>query len=111
MPPPVAADIELVISELTSNAVEQDPTSLVWLSVAIADGAVYLTVANQSTGELLSDPPDQPQQGEPSTGLDEGGRGLPIVQALVDGMWIRSDTEWTSVSCLRRFGSSSSHSS
>ena len=92
--------IELVIAELASNAVEQRPSSTVKLDLAVTESEVVLSVANRATGETLPQVPD-------SSARDDGvladrGRGLAIVAALTDEMWVDSDGDWTSVSCLRR---------
>lgn len=106
VPSPVAADVELIIAELLTNAVEQEPTKPVRLDVAIVDGAIYVSVANRSVDDSAIDLPG-------STGgtidgvLADRGRGLQIVSALADGVWVHGDGEWTSVNCLKRFDQSS----
>lgn len=105
VPPAAAADVELIIAELASNAVEQDPAGLVRLEVALVDGAVHLTVANRSRGRPTIDlaaTPD-PQSGRGDDVLADRGRGLRIVRALSDDLRLDHDEGWTSISCLVRF--------
>ena len=106
IPPATIADVELVLAELTSNAVEQEPNLPVRLEVAVADGAVHLTVANQSTGEPQVELAASPDGGADSDVLADRGRGLMIVRALTDELWVDRDTGWTSISCLLRFDQS-----
>lgn len=101
----VAADVELIIAELVTNAVEQEPTMPVRLDVAIADGAIYVSVANRSVDDSAIDLPGS--TGGTIDGVLDRGRGLQIVSALADGVWVHADGEWTSVSCLKRFDQSS----
>ena len=102
----VAGDVELIVSELASNAVEQEPGAPVRLTIALIGSGVLVTVSNQSTGAipLTEWRPD----GTPVAGgrdLPERGWGLGIVEALTDGLWCDEVDGWTSVACLRRFSS------
>ena len=108
VPPDIAADIELVIGELTSNAVDQASPLPVSLGVAITDDSIVLTVANQTSGSTPSAFPTDDDRSREHELLSERGRGLAIVKALTDEMWIDTDEESTRVRCVRRFGSSSS---
>ncbi len=105
IPAVIAADVELVIAELLSNAVEQEPVEPIRLAVAIADDAIYLSVSNRLAGGAAS--VDLPATGEelpePRDELADDGRGLYIIRALTDRLWFEGDDEWTTVSCLRRF--------
>lgn len=106
IPAVIAADVELVIAELLSNAVEQEPSEPIRLEAAIADDAIYLSVSNRVTGggatsvHLPTNGEDLPA---PSGELAEDGRGLYIIRALTDRLWFEGDDDWTTVSCLRRF--------
>ncbi len=92
-------DLELVVAELISNAVEQCPAEPVEVLVVADGSSIRLTVTNHrpsgSLDELLADAPD-PER------LADRGWGLAIVHALVDGMWLHGDENSTSVSCLRK---------
>jgi anti-sigma regulatory factor (Ser/Thr protein kinase) len=99
----VVADLELVIAELASNAVEQEPIAPVRLTIVITAAEAIVTVANESTGTMLehrSAPGDE--IGAEGEALAERGWGLGIVQAVVDELWVDNTDGWTSVSCLRR---------
>jgi anti-sigma regulatory factor (Ser/Thr protein kinase) len=100
VPAPTAADLELVVSELTANAVAQQPPGPVSLEVVVSGGAVRVTVANQRTGnQRLSGP--RGADSEPDVLADQG-RGLSIVGALTDEVTIEVTGGWTSVTCVRR---------
>lgn len=105
VPSPLAADVELIIAELLANAVEQEPTMPIRLDVAIADGAIQVTVANRSTDDAAFDL-RRSAGGSAADGLAERGRGLQIVDALADGVWVHSGNGWTSISCLKRLDQS-----
>jgi anti-sigma regulatory factor (Ser/Thr protein kinase) len=105
---PVVADIELVVSELISNAVEQGPTDPIHLTLAVTAVGVMVTVTNRTTGPSLADRPDWgPAGGRHGGDLAERGWGLGIVEALTDGLWIDDVDGWTSVRCFRRLDSPS----
>jgi len=109
VPPLVVSDLELIMSELISNAVEQQPKLPVRLAVSITHYAVHLTVTNSTNGstgvstaliEAIGNGPGH----DP---LAERGRGLAIVKALAADLQIVGDREWTSIKCLVRFDRSS----
>jgi len=102
----VAVDVELIIAELVTNAVEQEPTMPVRLDVVIADGAIYVSVANRSVDDSAIELPGS-ADGSIDGVLADRGRGLQIVSALADGVWVHGDGEWTSVRCLKWFDQSS----
>ncbi len=100
----VAGDVELIVSELASNAVEQHPEAPVRLTIALTGNGVLVTVANEASGDVPIDewrPDGGPIGG--GRGLPERGWGLGIVEALTDGLWCDEADGWTSVACLRRF--------
>ena len=101
VPAPVATDMELIVSELTSNAVAQDPPAPIRLEVAVSRDAIRVTVANRPTSDR---PPTTDRGPKPAHDvLADGGRGLSIVEALTDEMRVETADGWTSVTCLRRF--------
>ena len=103
VPAVIAADVELVIAELLSNAVEQEPVEPIRLEVAIADDAIYLSVSNRTGGSAVGLPATGEDLPDPTGELAEDGRGLYIIRALTDRLWFNGDDDWTTVSCLRRF--------
>lgn len=107
VPPAVADDIELVIGELASNAVEQQPDVAVRLDVSVTCFAVQVTVTNETTSPAGLELPPEGSGGPAGDPLSERGRGLPIVRALTDDLWVETKGRWTSVSCQRRFDQAS----
>ena len=93
-----AADLELIIAELASNAVEQQPAAPVRLTITISPSEVAVRMANKSTGEPLRS--DEPDLADGS--LAERGRGLAIVDALTDELtWEDVADGWTVIRCRR----------
>ncbi len=100
VPIATAADLELIIAELCSNAVDQEPDQPIHLALTIASTIVLLTVSNRiglRTEPIANEVPDQH-----TTRLSERGRGLSIVTALADCFEIERAAGWTSVHCFRR---------
>lgn len=96
----LSADLELVVAELTSNAVEQGPTEPVRLDVTLNSDLVRVTVANAGSGfDLSSNPTSLPDNGV----LTDRGRGLHIIEALTDSLWVEQSDGWTTVGCILRF--------
>ena len=90
-------DLGLVVSELTTNAVEASPSNLaVEIAMAYEDDAISVTVANCGR---------EPFAFEPITAGDvlrEQGRGLQIVEALTGAVHTSYDPPVTTVSCRRQ---------
>lgn len=93
----IAADVELTAAELLSNAVDQRPGAPVELLVTLLDSRILVTVTNRHSTEERLHLPEPSDDDDP---LKERGRGLDIVEALADGMWVNGDQTSTSVSCL-----------
>ena len=98
----LAADLELVISELTTNAVEQRPSAPVRLELAITDADVVVTVTNEATGTVPELPRGTDHDDRIHHALNDRGWGLGIVEALTDELWLGGDAARTSISCRRR---------
>ena len=83
----VADDLEVVFSELVANAASaaDDPSGRVRVTARYAGGSVTLEVTNAHQAPLRPVPWDL------EDGLREGGRGLLIVQALVDELEMGQD--------------------
>ena len=93
---PLVDDVELVVAELLANAVESEPDAPAELDLLLDGGRAHVTISNHTD---LDDPIDIPVRpaGDP---LAEGGWGLTIVAAVVDGMWIHRRDSVLSVTCL-----------
>lgn len=102
IPSTVIADLELIVAELASNAVEQQPTEPIRLVVDLSDAGVHVSVANQIAGGGRTDGDADPWPAATAVPLQERGWGLGIVRALTDGFWVNEANGWTLVSCLRR---------
>jgi len=89
----VSADAQLVVSELTSNAVEASPDEPYSVAAWIDAGTLCITVTNRSNAEL---PP--PGDWSPETVLAPQGRGLLIVKALSAAVHIDQTDHETVVS-------------
>jgi anti-sigma regulatory factor (Ser/Thr protein kinase) len=103
VPPDVAGDVELIIAELATNAVEQEPGAPVRLELATTGEAVIVAVTNQTDDHQR---PKRPGDAATSPGDDlpaERGWGLTIVEALGDELWIDGDERSTTVRVLRRY--------
>ncbi len=105
VPPSVAADLELIIAELTANAVEQQPHSPVRLELSIGEGAVTITVSNEANGDdrPCTGPIEVTPSDRPPEELAERGWGLAIVERLSHELTIEVCDGWTTLRVLRRF--------
>lgn len=88
-------DVELVASELLTNAVEQSPTAHVRVVVRERRTMVSLTVANRR--EHSAPPPPSTWHEHDLTG--ERGRGLAIVAALSERVEVDERDGWTIITC------------
>ncbi|WP_195210391.1 ATP-binding protein [Actinomarinicola tropica] len=98
-PPDVIDDLCLAITELVTNAIEASPTSAAEVSIqaVYSEPDIYLEVVDHGNGfSLDSDTFDEP--GPQSI----RGRGLPIVQALVDLVAVERRNGTTKVVATRR---------
>lgn len=77
----LTADAQLVVSELTSNAVEASPGVPYRVGAWLKPGALAIAVVNQTAAEL----PDE-QDWTPESVLAPQGRGLLIVRALSESV-------------------------
>lgn len=98
----IAEDLELVLAELLTNAVEQEPDRPIRLAITVGLDAVHLSVTNRVGGDQAPTLPLRGSHRQPVDQLVERGWGLHIVDALTDDLWFRGDNEWTTVLCLRR---------
>jgi len=99
VPSVVVDDLELVISELVTNAVIHPVASEqpVRVSVRVGSG-VQLDVAHHGASSAL--PPVEMWQLAPPT--ERSGRGLGIVRRLCDEVQVTQDGPWAVVACGRR---------
>ena len=96
----VVDDMELVASELVTNAIIHPvggPTHVVHVEVEVAD-AVTLSVSN--VGPAAAIPPVE--QWQPAPPLAMSGRGLGIVRRLCDAVAVRQVDDRAVVTCRRR---------
>jgi len=87
--PGTLADVELVVSELVTNAVRHGPGAVITLRlVTEADGAISGEVVDQGDGVVAIRSHE--------VGHAEGGMGLPIIDALTDawGVYPGSTHVW-----------------
>ena len=87
VPPHVVADIELLTSELVSNAVRHatmDASDTIGLNIAIGPQTIRVTVIDGGTGFDST-------KLDPSPGPDEGGWGLFLVEQMSDRWGIDED--------------------
>jgi anti-sigma regulatory factor (Ser/Thr protein kinase) len=87
----MAPDVELIVSELVTNAIEHNHGASVSMSLRLAKGTVRIEVSDGS--------PCRPQKRRP-TDDDEGGRGLLLVAGLADDWGVSDDgtTTWCTLS-------------
>lgn len=92
----VADDLHVVFSELTTNAVHGSPddAALVDVRAAYQDGEVVLDVRNTTETDGYG-----ARRWDLDDALREGGRGLLIVQALVDELDVRRAGRDLAVRC------------
>ena len=91
-------ELALVITELVTNAVEASPgaNAQVEVRAEVADGPqVVLTVSDAGSGFQIATSPRLPG------GAAIRGRGLPIVNALMDGLEVRRIEGRTRVRTIR----------
>ena len=79
LPPEIGYDVELIVSELVTNAVRAGSDN-VTVCIGVKDGTVTVRVIDQASG--------WPEQREASI-HDVGGRGLPLVSALSAAWGVR----------------------
>ena len=103
IPPDVAGDVELIIAELATNAVEQEPGAPVRLELTATGQAVMVAVTNRTKGHHLPERPRDAAAFRGDDGLAERGWGLTIVEALGDELSIDGDDGLTTVRVLRRY--------
>jgi anti-sigma regulatory factor (Ser/Thr protein kinase) len=87
--PGTLADVELVVSELVTNAVRHGPGAVITLRlVTEPDGAISGEVVDQGDGVVAIRSHE--------AGQTEGGMGLPIIDALTDawGVYPGSTHVW-----------------
>jgi anti-sigma regulatory factor (Ser/Thr protein kinase) len=92
------ADLELILAELTSNAVDREPSDDVRMDITISESAISVAVANRCQAGVA---PSFPVGGRDNVDpLSERGRGLAIVEALADDLMADHSDGWTTLSCV-----------
>jgi anti-sigma regulatory factor (Ser/Thr protein kinase) len=100
VPSPIADDVQLVTSELVTNALVHGRAG--WIDVEVAVDPtkdVILSVTN--TGPAGAIPPVAEWRSPHA--LAPGGRGLGIVRRLCDEVEVRGDADLATVVCRRRW--------
>jgi len=96
VPAPVAQDVQLIASELVTNAMQHGAPGPIGIEVRVrSELDVTLTVAN--TGPVGALPPVSAW--EPPAGLSVGGRGLGIVRRLSSDIEVLGDAHQATVVC------------
>jgi serine/threonine-protein kinase RsbW len=99
VPSVVVDDLELVVSELVTNAVIHPAATDHPVRVSVRVGSdVQLDVAHHGSSSVL--PPVEMWQLAPPT--ERSGRGLGIVRRLCDDVHVSQDGPWAVVACGRR---------
>jgi len=94
---PLTADAQLVLSELSSNAVEASPHLEYSVCVSVEDGRLRIAVSNSSTALL----PAERDWKSPDP-LASQGRGLSIVDALSESVEVEQTASIVTVSAHLR---------
>lgn len=90
-------DLELIVTELTTNAIEASPApTAIEIAMEHEDNAVSISVANCGREPSAFGP------GTDGDAMRERGRGLQIVRALTEGVRTSYDPPVTVVSCRRQ---------
>ncbi|MGP2438886.1 ATP-binding protein [Streptomyces sp. JW3] len=90
---PVVDDAAVIVSELTSNAVQHAPAAELTLSLRLSTGHVWVSVSDHGPRTRI-----QPHE---AADTDERGRGLAIVEALATRYGVDSSAAGTTVwACL-----------
>lgn len=87
---------KLIVSELTTNAVEASPGRDYRLRVAVDTDRVIIQVRNRTPGEL---PPPRTEWG-PDSLLAPRGRGLHLIAALADEVGVDEQPESVEVTAV-----------
>ncbi len=99
VPTTMVEDLELVTSELVTNAIVHPDPSHHGVRVEVEiDATVTIEVANH--GHVGAIPPVRRWQPAPPSAVS--GRGLGIVRRLCDEVDVRQDEDWAVVVCRRR---------
>lgn len=100
MPPAVAADLELMASELVTNAVEHGVGKLVRITLDCRDGTAVLTVESIGPSDAVG-----PVSTWAVADADSiAGRGLGIVREIADEVDVDQSRDRLSVTVRRRLG-------
>ena len=94
LPALIAADIDVVVTELAANVV--DHTSSEWFGVVIGVEAQRVSVEVSNLGPCDRVPPVESWA---DLAVDERGRGLRIVGAICDPIVVAGDRTATTITC------------
>lgn len=104
VPTPMVHDVQLIASELVTNAMQHGAPGSVGIEVLVrADVDVTLAVAN--VGPVGALPPVAAWHAP--NGLSVGGRGLGIVRSLAADVEVRGDAHHATVVCRCTWGAAS----
>jgi anti-sigma regulatory factor (Ser/Thr protein kinase) len=92
----VVADLQLIVSELMTNAIEHGSCSDVTVELGVDDREIVLSVTSRGEGEI---PPVAEWVAAPADAL--AGRGLAIVRELASHVWVTRDGDLSTVHVVR----------
>ena len=81
--------LETVLSELVTNVIQSNPHSQVQCEVTLSIGPDLLQLETSDTGKQLDQLP--PASAEMPADVSEHGRGLALIQLMVDSLTYRHD--------------------
>jgi anti-sigma regulatory factor (Ser/Thr protein kinase) len=97
----VLDDFELVVGELTANAIEHGDGANLYVTVDFTDARWWDVEISGSSGEVDEGMHD-PGQWRIADPEAESGRGLGITRALMDDIVTNAEAHWLSIRCRRR---------
>lgn len=98
LPPPVVDDVQLIASELVTNAIEHGPGGPVIVELDCTDAVVRLTVQSPNPSGRI----DEPQRWSIPSADATSGRGFGIVRQVADWVEVRRNETFLTVVAQRR---------
>lgn len=98
VPPPVVDDVQLIASELVTNAIEHGPGGPVIVELECTDAVVQLTVQSPNPPGDIEDP----RRWTIPSASAMSGRGFGIVRQVADWVEVRRNESFLTVVAHRR---------